>query len=58
MGQWPKQTTTGWIEVRDTLGRLLFLYSPEQQLIEIKRRGNEEPITIDLRKYQEAAKQP
>lgn len=53
MGQ--QTTTTGWIEVRDADGRLLFLYSPDQQVIEIKRR-HEAPVLVDLKKYQEATR--
>lgn len=42
----------GWIEIRDAQGRLLCLYHPSRQLIEIKRR-HEEPAIVDLTRYQE-----
>jgi hypothetical protein len=56
MGQWPKSTTTGWIEVRDNEGRLLFLYSPDKQMIEVKRR-HDAPVVVDLKRYQEIVQQ-
>jgi hypothetical protein len=43
----------GFVEVLDGEGRLLFLFDPQRDLIEIKPKGRE-AVLIDLRMYRPA----
>lgn len=42
----------GFVEVRDGDGRLLFLFDPERDLVEVRVKGR--TSLVDLRKYRPA----
>lgn len=44
----------GFVEVRDGNGRLLFMFDPTRDLVQVKRKG-EPAVLVDLRVYRVGA---